>query len=347
MKKVTVIGMDLGDKNHKAGVLDPEGVEALRQEVSNTPEEVRLFLKRFTDAILVIETGTHCRWISRLAKELGVRVVVGNARKLRMIWQSTRKNDWNDACMLAKLGHADPGLLAPVNLREDECQTLLRLVNARDLLVRHRAGIVNLVRGTCKAEGDRLAECGTESFARLEYEVPATLREVTKPLFALLREVTKKIALYDKLLANRLAKHHQEDAALVQAIPGVGPVTAAAFLASVGEPQTFGKARDAGAYFGLVPRQSQSGESDRQLRISKAGNAQVRRLLVVSANYILGPFAPDSDLRRHGLRIAERGGKNARRRAKVAVARKLAVVMMTLLQNRQAYRPLMEVEQAA
>lgn len=269
MKKVTVIGMDLGDKNNKAVVLDPEGVEVLRQEVPNTTEALRLFLKRFTDALLVIETGTHCRWISRLAKELGVRVVVGNARKLRMIWPSTRKNDWNDACMLAKLGHADPGLLAPVNLREDECQTLLRLVNARDLLVRHRAGIVNLVRGTCKAEGDRLEACGTESFARLEYEVPAALREVTKPLFALLREVTK------------------------------------------------------------------------------AGNAQARRLLVVSANYILGPFAPDSDLRRHGLRIAERGGKNARRRAKVSVARKLAVAMMTLLQHRQEYRPLMEAEQVA
>ena len=178
--------------------------------------------------------------------------------------------------------------------------------------------------------------------------MPAALRAVTRPLFTLpVREVSKKIALYDKLLAKHLEKHHREDAALVLAIPGVGPVTAAAFLASVGDAQTFGKPRDVSPYFGLTPRQSQSGESDRQMRITKAGNTQVRRLLVISANYILGPFAPDSDLRRHGLRIAERGGKNGRKRAKVAVARKLAVVMMALLQNRKEYRPLKDAEQAA
>ena len=104
---------------------------------------------------------------------------------------------------------------------------------------------------------------------------------------------------------------------------------------------TFGKPRDAGAYFGLVPRQDQSGQTDRQLRITKEGNTQVRSLLVNCANYIMGPFGKDCDLRRHGLRIAERGGKNARKRAKVAVARKLAVVMLALLQNKKEYCPLM------
>ena len=124
-------------------------------------------------------------------------------------------------------------------------------------------------------------------------------------------------------------------------------MTAAAFLAAAGDVSTFGSARDAGPYFGLVPRQGQSGETDRQLRISKEGNEIVRRLLVTAANYIMGPFGKDSDLRRHGMRIAERGGKNARRRAKVAVARKLAVVMLAVLKGRCAYRPLKDVEAVA
>ncbi len=115
-------------------------------------------------------------------------------------------------------------------------------------------------------------------------------------------------------------------------------------MAAVGDASAFGSARDAGPYFGLVPRQDQSGKTDKQLRISKDGNGIVRRLLVTAVNHIMGPFGKDSDLRRHGMRIAARGGKNARKRARVAVARKLAVTMLAILKNRSAYRPLAEVE---
>ena len=132
----------------------------------------------------------------------------------------------------------------------------------------------------------------------------------------------------------------KDDAELVMQIPGVGPVTAAVFLAAVGDAEEFGgKPRDAGPFFGLTPRQSQSGGSDPQMRITKEGNAMARKLPVVAANHITGPFGPDSDLRRHGERIAARGGKNARKRAKVAVARKLAVTMLAMLRDRTPYRP--------
>ena len=256
MKKVSVIGMDMGDKNHKAVGLSEDGEVVDRAEVPCTPDDVRAYLKRHPGALLAIETGTHCRWVSRIGLELGHEVLVGNARKLRMIWDSSRKNDWNDAEKLAKVARMDRTMFAPVRLRG-------------------------------------------------------------------------------------------EDAALLDTITGVGPVTTAAFLAAVGDVSTFGSARDAGPYFGLVPRQDQSGETDKQLRISKEGNEIVRRLLVTAANYIMGPFGKDSDLRRHGMRIAERGGKNARKRAKVAVARKLAVVMLAVLKGRTAYRPLTDVETVA
>ena len=331
----------MGDKTHKVVALAEDGEVVERIEVSCTPEAVGEYLSGHPGALVAMETGTHCRWMCALGVERGHEVLVGHARKLRSIWQSSRKNDWNDAEMLAKLARADRSLLVPVKLRDDESQELLRLVKARDILVKHRAGIVNMIRGFSKAEGGRMDGCTTEAFVRQEFDVPKVLREVTKPLFAILRELSKKVALFDKLLVQSLEKKHREAAASVMAINGVGPVTAAAFIATVGNPTTFGKPRDAGAYFGLVPRLDQSGQSDRQLRITKEGNTQVRALLVNCANYIMGPFGQDCDLRRHGLRIAERGGKNARKRAKVAVARKLAVVMLALLQNKKEYCPLM------
>jgi len=159
-------------------------------------------------------------------------------------------------------------------------------------------------------------------------------------------ELSQKIGLYDALIADAVKRLHGEEAALLEPIAGVGPVTAAAFLAAVGDPAAFGNARDAGPYFGLVPRQDQSGETDKQQRVSKEGNQIVRRLLVTAANYITGPFGKDSDLRRHGMRIAERGGKNAKKRAKVAVARKPAVLMLAILKSRSAYRPLKEDAEA-
>lgn len=330
----------MGDKNHKAIGLSESGEVMERTEVLCTPADVRAYLKRHPGALLAIETGTHCRWVSRIGLELGHEVLVGNARKLRMIWDSSRKNDWNDAAMLAKVARTDRSLLSPVRLRGDGDQELMRLIKSRDLLVKSRTGIVNQIRGFCKSEGVRLPKCSSESFARLEHEVCASVRAVTKPLFALLKELAKKIGVYDKMIAEGVKRLRGEDAALLETITGVGPVTSAAFLAAVGDVSTFGSARDAGPYFGLVPRQDQSGETDKQLRITKEGNEIVRRLLVTSANYIMGPFGKDSDLRRHGMRIAERGGKNARKRAKVAVARKLAVVMLAVLKSRAAYRPL-------
>jgi pimeloyl-ACP methyl ester carboxylesterase len=114
---------------------------------------------------------------------------------------------------------------------------------------------------------------------------------------------------------------------LCRPLSGVGPITALAYVLTLEDPQRFVKSRDVGPYLGLVPKQEDSGESQPQLGISKTGDTMVRKLLVGSAQYILGPFGPETDLRRYGLRLCERGGKNAKKRAAVAVARKLAVLL--------------------
>ena len=339
MDNINVIGMDMGDKNNKAVILDPEGKELERIEVACTPEAITKFLARYPGALLAIETGTHCRWVSRIGIEHGHRVLVGNARKLRVIWDTSRKNDWRDAEMLARIARLDKSLLHPVKLRDDQDQKLFRLVKARDILVKSRTSIVNQIRGFCKSEGVRLKKCSSESFGNLADSVPVVLVPVVRPLFSALNEISIRVKRYDKLIQRTLQQQRSEDTELLDSIAGVGPVTTAGFLAVVGDPEVFGDARDIGPFLGLTPRQDQSGDTDKQLRISKEGNQMVRRLLVTSANYIMGPFGKDSDLRRHGMRIAERGGKNAKKRAKVAVARKLAVVMLALLKSRTPYKP--------
>ena len=340
MKKGITIGMDMGDKSHKAVVVGEDGREIERREVGNTAGELGAFLGGYAGATLAMETGTHCRWVFTLASGLGLRVLVANARKTRIIWKSSRKNDWRDAGMLAKLARTDPSLLSPVRLRCADDQRLMRLAKSRDVLVRCRVAVINQVRGFCKAEGIRLRKCSTERFVTLKGDLPAEIADVSCRLFETLAHLNERIAAYDGILGKAVMRLRKEDAEAVMQVNGVGPVTAAVFLAAVGDARDFRKPRDVGAYLGLAPKQGQSGESDPQLRITKEGNTMARKLLVTAANRILGPFGVDSDLRRHGLRIAERGGKNAKKRAKVAVARKLAVTMLALLRNRDAYRPL-------
>jgi len=144
---------------------------------------------------------------------------------------------------------------------------------------------------------------------------------------------------YDKKI-EKLAREKYGHTALLRQVKGVGPITALAYVLTLENPKRFVKSRDVGPYLGLVPRQEDSGESQPQLGISKAGDTMVRKLLVGSAQYILGPFGPDTDLRRYGLRLCERGGKNAKKRAAVAVARKLAVLLHCLWVSGEVYEPL-------
>jgi len=144
---------------------------------------------------------------------------------------------------------------------------------------------------------------------------------------------------YDKKI-EKLAREKYGHTALLRQVKGVGPITALAYVLTLENPKRFVKSRDVGPYLGLVPRQEDSGESQPQLGISKAGDTMVRKLLVGSAQYILGPFGPDTDLRRYGVRLCERGGKNAKKRAAVAVARKLAVLLHCLWVSGEVYEPL-------
>ena len=133
---------------------------------------------------------------------------------------------------------------------------------------------------------------------------------------------------------------HYPETELLRQVEGIGPLTALTFVLTLEDPSRFAKSRSVGAYLGLVPATDQSGDRDPQKRISKEGDEMMRRLLVGSAHYILGPLGSDSDLRRHGEKIASRGGKNSKKRAVVAVARKLSVLLHRLWVTGEVYEPL-------
>jgi transposase len=332
--------MDLGDRKHQICVLDEAAGKVAEVTIDNTATAIRKYFRKYSGALVAMETGTHSPWISRLLVSLGCRVLVGNSRKLRAIWNSPNKSDLHDAEMLARIARFDPQLLYPVQHRSEQAHADLERIKARDALVRCRRSLINHVRGAVKAFGVRLPACSAESFAgRAKGHVPKVLCEAIVPLLETIEQLTEQIRDYDRQVV-AISRDRYSDSERLQQVSGVGPLTALAYVLTLEEPDRFDKSRSVGAYVGLAPKRDQSGQTDKQLHITRAGNRYLRQLLVTSSHYILGPFGPDSDLRQYGLRIAQRGGKNAKKRAVVAVARKLSVLLHYLWKTGADYVPL-------
>lgn len=331
------IGCDLGDKMSDVCVMDAAG-KTRRARVASTRKGMTTFFTR-EPAHVVIEVGSHSRWVSELLEGLGHRVTIANARRVKLISASDNKTDEHDAELLARLGRADARLLAPMVHRSTGVQADLAIAKARDTLVATRTKLVNHVRGTVKSFGERLPNCTASSFVRHTRDlIPAALEPALAPIFETIAKLDEEIRAQDKLIAHKAAEN--PDVTVLEQVDGVGALTALVYLLTLEDKDRFAKSRMAAAFLGLRPRKQKSGSDDPQLRITKAGDPFVRRLLVLSANYILGPFGKDSDLRRWGLKLAERGGKNAKKRAKVAVARKLAVLLHRLWVTGEVYEPL-------
>ena len=334
---IETIGCDLGDKTSEICVLGADA-DKQRTSVRTTRKAMTAFFSR-ERAHVVIEVGAHSRWVKTLLEDLGHQVTVANPRRLKVISQSDSKTDKHDAELLARLGRVDVELLAPVKHRHSKAQVDLAVPKARDALVRTRTKLVNHVRGTLKSFGEPLPKCSAESFARRTRDlIPTNLKPALDPIYETLDKVEEQIRQHDQTI-ERVAERYPEIDAITQP-NGVGVLTGLVYMLTIEDKTRFPKSRMAGAFLGLRPRKSESGSSDPQLRITKAGDPFARRLLVTAANYILGAFGKDSDLRRWGLELAKRGGKNAKKRAKVAVARKLAVLMHRLWVTGEVYEPL-------
>ena len=336
----TTMGLDLSDRVSEFLVLRGDDHKLEAGKVCMTREPLSEVFTRWKGCRLVIEAGGHSPWVSRLAAACGMEVVVANPRRVELISKNDRKSDRVDAEILARLGKSDVGLLWPITHRGEEAQSDIAIRDARNFEVSQRTAAINFVRGKLKSSGYRAETCSPESFhTRVLRDIPPQLEPALLPIVEGIAKINQTIKNFDKQI-EVLCEERYPVTQLLQQVPGVGPLGSLSFVLTIDDPKRFEDGRDVGAYLGLVPRKKDSGNSSPQLGISKAGDREMRRLLVLSANYILGRFGPDSDLRRFGLRIAAQGGKRGKKRARVAVARKLAVLMHHLWITGELYDPL-------
>ncbi len=334
------VGLDLGDRFSHFVVLDEFGEELEEGRVATREEALRKLFSGCPRMRVALETGTHSPWVSRLLKDCGHEVIVANSRKLRLIYENPSKDDRVDALYLARLARVEPALLSPVQHRGASVQRDLALLRSRDALVAARTQLINHVRGLVKSVGSRLPACSTRAFPKkVSEQTPESLRPGLLPVLEEIASLNGRIKTLDRQI-QVLADEGYPQTKLLRQVGGVGPITSLAFILTLEAPERFAKSRTVAPFLGLVPGRKQSGNSDPDRRITKHGDRCLRRLLVNAAHYVLGPFGPDSDLRRFGARIASRGGKNAKKRAIIAVARKLAVLLHHLWRSAEVYEPL-------
>jgi transposase len=345
-RKLT-IGLDLGDRSSWYCLLDEVGEVLQEQRLTTTPKAMREVFGGMPRCRIALETGMHSPWISRLLSELGHEVIVAHARNVRLIGESRKKDDRLDARTLARLARIDPQLLCPVKHRSAQAQAHLSVIRARAGLVRSRTALINTARGLTKSYGERLRGCNPRNMNPDKSQgLSPELQSALAPLLAAIESLSERIYEYNQQI-EKIAKESYPQTARLEQVKGVGTLIALTYLLTLEDPHRFRKSRDVGCYVGLQPGRRSSGQSEPQMHISKEGDPYLRTLLVQGAHHILGPFGADSDLRRWGLKLAERGGKNGKKRAVIATARKLAVLLHRLWVSGEVYEPLRNSHQAA
>ena len=333
---VAAVGLDLGDRWSHWCALAASGEVIGRGRVKTTAEALSEAAEVWVGIPVAIENGTHSGWISRKLEAAGCTVWVANPSRWRGTAHSS-KNDANDAEALARVVRLDPKLLYPIKHRSQQQQEDISVIRVRAQLVKARTLLVNTARGTAKSIGARLPATDADAFHNTTWRfVPETLRDALKPLYQAIATITEQVRALDRQI-DKLSKERYQATGLLRSVPGVGPITALTYVLTVGDTARFASSREVGGYLGLRPRQRQSGSRNPELGIAKNGDHYLRSLLVECAHYVLSR-APDSALKRWGLGLAK-SGPPAKRKALVAVARKLAVLLHFLWSNGELYCP--------
>jgi len=328
-------GLDLGKKSSRFCVVDAKRAVVREGNVRNRVAELHKVFARFPAMRIAIEASTKAFWVADRLRELGHEPVVVDPGRTKAIGAALIKHDKLDARVLATLCAAD--VLAAVD-QPSEKQRMARMpVVVRDGLVRCRVRLAMMVRSILDSEGIDLPRCALDRFAdRVEKEecgMPEEIRLAIEPALASIRDLSERIGECSRKLEESMAT--DDDAQLLMTTPGVGPIVAACFLLAIRDPARFESGRQVGAYLGLVPSLYQSGQTNRRGRITKHGNRQARWALTIAANSLLRSRAP-SALRDWGRELAARIG---RKKALIAIARKLAAVLWAMWRNKCAFEP--------
>jgi transposase len=348
-KQRMTAGLDLGDRTSRYCILNEAGEKASEDKLPTTKAGLTLVFGKMPACRIALEVGTHSPWVSRHLAEMGHEVIVANAHKVKLITQSVKKNDRMDAEQLARLARVDPKLLSPIQHRGPEAQADLAVIRARMTLVDARTELINSARGLAKPMGERLKKCDAESVKEsLADGMGEAVEAVIRPMLKSVEAISKQIAVYEDQIEG-IAKRYPEMKLLTQ-VYGVGTLIALTYILTIEDAQRFEHSRDVGPYLGLTRKQRESGDSEPELGITKAGDQLLRRLLVQGAHCILRQGAPDSDLKAWGMARLQPGGtdkhgknkkgsKKAKKKAVVAIARKLAVLLHRLWVTGEVYDP--------
>jgi len=355
MKKYSnelVVGLDVSDKKSEVCIMQKVDGEVTKRESIKTERETFFqYFSKLETSLIVLEVGTHSPWMSRLIKSLGHEVIVANARKISLIYGSKRKNDKADAEKLARLARVDRTLLHPVEHRDEQKQADINVIRSRAVLLKTRQQLINSVRARLKSFGIKPPQVYPAGFhKKVVAFIPETLKVALLPIIEILKGIHSQIKGLDKEIA-KLAEQRYPETGLLTQVSGVGQLIALTYVLTLGDPKKFKKSRSVGPYLGLAPGQDQSGNHDPKQSITKEGDPYLRSLLVQSANYILGHFGPDCDLRRfafdrlqHQKEDLKKKGKDPNKvkvskQLKIAVARKLAVLLHHLWISAEVYDP--------
>jgi transposase len=344
------VALDLGDRTSRYCVLDEAGQVVSEDQLPTTRAGLDSLFRKMPPSRVALEVGTHSPWVSRHIAGMGHEVIVANPHKVKLITQSLKKNDRMDAEQLARLARVDPKLLSPIRHRGEEAQADLAVIRARAELVDTRTKLINCARGLAKPMGERLKPCDADQVKESLADVlGAALQKVIRPLLKSVEEISKQISVYDQEI-EQIGQRYPEKKVLTQ-VWGVGTLIAMTYILTIEDPERFEHSRDVGPYLGLTRKQRDSGESQPELGISKAGDQLMRRLLVQGAQCILRQGAPDSDLKAWGMarlpngskkdgqKGSKKGSKATKRKAVVAIARKLAVLLHRLWVTGEVYDP--------
>ena len=333
------IGLDLGDSTSEVCVLDREQEVLEQGKLLTDPESFRGFLGRYPGATVVFEVGSQSRWVQPLARKAGAKAIAADPRQLRLITESRKKTDQRDAYVLARAGQGMPELLCPVEHRSEQVHADLSLMRTQELLVQQRTRLVQRIRGMVKASGHKLGSCtATYFFRQARPQIPDHLKVACAPLFVVLETIHEQLKEITRQ-ARKMVKERYPEVERLMTVCSIGQKTALTLRLTIEDPRRIRGTRNIGAYLGLTPRKKESGNSAPQLGITKAGDRHLRRLLVLCAHHLLGHFGKDCRLRRWGLKLCERGGVNAKKRAIVAVARKLAIHLLAIWKSGEDYDP--------
>lgn len=313
-------GLDVSLEMTSICIVNEEGRTVLEAQASSDPDVIAMVLTRADGTFerIGFEAGPLSQWLYNGLAEAGFPVVCIEARhaKAAMVAMNRNKNDRNDARSLAQLIRS--GWFKSVHIKSTESQEMRTLLVAREFFVNKLRDHENEIRGLLRPFGLKVGRVSARDFEARVRELVAGNPNLKLTMNALLRVVAN-----DELCRRFMT------------IPGVGPVTALAFKATIDDPKRFRRSSDVGAHLGLTPRQYQSGETDVRGRISRSGDAFTRTALFTAAHVMLTRSRQWTSIRAWGMRIAKR---SSLKKAKIAVARKLAVVMHRMWRDDAPFR---------